>query len=188
MSGDSASRRKERGMEQAKSSDSLAPGTLAVLAATPAVFQALFAGQPEEALARRGVEGWSAKDVLAHLISIQQPAIIDRVRAMVDADLPALPDVDETVTLERSGLRDRPARELMAKFVDERARAVAYLQSLTPEQLRRRGRHQLAGEISAADAVHHMTYHDLLHIAQAANLLSEPIERSRGALGTAFPD
>ena len=45
MSGDSASRRKERGMEQAKSSEGLAPGTLAVLAATPAVFQALFAGQ-----------------------------------------------------------------------------------------------------------------------------------------------
>jgi len=168
-------------------SDVLAPGTLAVLAATPAVLEALFAGQPEQAVNRRGVEGWSAKDVLAHLVSIQPLTLVERVRAMVEGDVPSLPDIDEHLTLERSGLRDRPAPELVAKFTEERARAMAFLDSLTHDQLRRRGRHEVAGEISAADAIHHMAYHDLLHIAQAANLLAEPIERSRGAMRTAFP-
>jgi hypothetical protein len=32
-----------------------------------------------------------------------------------------------------------------------------------------------------------MAYHDLLHLAQAANLLAEPMQRRRGALGEAFP-
>jgi len=172
---------------EASSEDGLAPGTLAVLRATPAVFEALFGGQPEDVLDRRGVEGWSAKDVLAHVLSIQQPAIVERVRLMVDGDVPSLPDVDEHVTLERSGLRGRPARELLQKFTEERAQAMAFLEALKPDQLRRRGRHELAGEICAADAIHHMAYHDLLHIAQAAGLLADPIERLRGAMREAFP-
>jgi uncharacterized damage-inducible protein DinB len=165
----------------------LAPGTLAVLRATPAVFEALFAGQPDAALERRGVEGWSAKDVLAHLVSMQPLTLVARVRAIVEEDMPSLPDIDEQETLAQSGLRDRPAAELIAQFVKERAMAMVFLDGLSPDQLRRRGRHQVAGEISAADAVHHMAYHDLLHIAQAANLLAEPIEQSRGAMRTAFP-
>jgi DinB superfamily len=175
-------------MERANaSSEELVPGTLAVLAATPAVFEGLFRGQPKEATDRRGVEGWSAKDVLAHLIAIQPGAVVERVRLIVEGGGSLLPNIDEHETLERSGLRDRPVGELLGRFVDERGRAVAFLEALTPEQLRRRGRHALAGEITAADAIHHMTYHDLLHIAQAANLLSEPIEQSRGPMRTAFP-
>jgi uncharacterized damage-inducible protein DinB len=169
------------------SNTSLALGTPAVLRTTPAVFEALFAGQPHVALERRGVEGWSAKDVLAHLVSIQPLTLVARVRAIVEEDVPSLPDIDEQDTLARSGLRDRPAAELVAKFVEERARAMAFLDGLSDDQLRRRGRHQVAGEITAADAIHHMAYHDLLHIAQAANLLAEPIEQSRGAMRTAFP-
>ena len=175
-------------MERANaSSESLAAGTLAVLAATPAVFEAMFRGQPEETVDRRGVEGWSAKDVLAHLIAIQPGAVVERVRLIVEGGDRLLPNIDEHETLERSGMRDRPAEELLAKFVEERGRAVAFLEALTPERLRRRGRHALAGEITAADAIHHMAYHDLLHIAQAANLLSEPIEQSRGSMRSAFP-
>ena len=45
----------------------------------------------------------------------------------------------------------------------------------------RRGRHELAGEISVADAIHHMAYHDLLHLAQASNLLAEPMQRRHGS-------
>ncbi len=174
-------------MEETKSSERLAPGALAVLGSTPVVFRALFDGQPDEAVERRGVEGWSAKDVLAHLISIQGPAIVERVRRMVDEDVPALPDVDEKVTLQESGLRERPARELVVTFAEKRRIAVDFLRGLTPDRLRRRGVHSLAGEITVADAIHHMAYHDLLHIAQAANLLAEPIEKNRGGLGKAFP-
>jgi hypothetical protein len=165
----------------------LAPGTLAVLSSTPRVFHALFDGQPEEALSRPGDEGWSPNDVLAHLISIQGPALVDRVRAILDGDLPLLPDADEHKILAASGLRGRPARELLQMFTERRAQAMLLLERMQPEDLRRRGRHELAGEVSAADVIHHMAYHDLLHVAQAAGLLAEPIERRRGAMREAFP-
>lgn len=167
--------------------DSLAPGTLTFMAATPAVLQALFARQSEDLLSRPGKEGWSPKDVLAHLISIQQPALVDRVKAMLDHDLPALPDVNEHETLERSGLRGRPTQELLQTFAEERRRAMVFLESLGEEEICRRGRHELAGEISVADAIHHMAYHDLLHLAQISNLLAEAIEMRRGAMREAFP-
>ena len=170
-----------------QAAESLAPGALAVLASTPAVFEALFAGQPKDALDRPGDEGWSPKDVLAHLISIQGPALVDRVTAMLDSELPLLPDADEHRLLEASGLRGRPERELLRMFSERRAQAMSLLERLRPEDLRRRGRHELAGEVSVADVIHHMAYHDLLHIAQASDLLAEPIRRRRGAMGEAFP-
>ena len=167
--------------------EGLASGTTAILASTPKVLEALFDGQPEDALDRPGEEGWSPKDVLAHLISIQGPALVDRVKAMLDSDLPLLPDADEQKLLAASGLRGRAARELLQTFCEQRAQAVSLLDRLRPADLRRRGRHELAGEVSVADVIHHMAYHDLLHIAQAANLLAEPIRRRRGAMGEAFP-
>jgi hypothetical protein len=173
--------------QSAESGPDLAPGVLAVLASTPSVFDALFAAQPEDALDRPGDEGWSPKDVLAHLISIQGPALVDRVTAMLERDLPLLADADEQKLLAASGLRGRPAGVLLRMFREDRGPAVSILERLRPDDLRRRGRHQVAGEITVADAVHHMAYHDLLHIAQAADLLARPIRRRRGAMGEAFP-
>ena len=167
--------------------DSLAPGTLTFMAAMPAVLQTLFARQSQDILGRRGREGWSPKDVLAHLISIQQPALVDRVKAMLDRDLPLLPNVDEHETLEQAGLRDRPTQELLQTFTKQRGKAMRFLESLGQEEMRRRGSHELAGEISVADAIHHMGYHDLLHLAQISNLLAEAIEMRRGAMREAFP-
>ncbi len=167
--------------------ESLAPGTLTFMAAMPAVLQALFARQSEGILSKPGREGWSPKDVLAHLISIQQPAIVDRVKAMLDHDLPALPNVDEHETLEQSGLRGRPTQELLRTFTEQRGKAMLFLESLGQEEMRRRGSHELAGEITVADAIHHMAYHDLLHLAQISNLLAEAIEMRRGAMREAFP-
>jgi hypothetical protein len=180
---------KERNMAKRpqESEHNLAPGTLAVLAATPAVFDALFAEQRQGALDRLGDEGWSPNDVLAHLASIQRVALVGRVKAMLESDLPTLPDVDEHENLAAMGLRGRPAAELLHIFRDERAQAMLLFNSLRPDDLQRRGRHSLAGEITVADALHHMAYHDLLHIAQAANLLAEPISGRRGAMGEAFP-
>jgi hypothetical protein len=165
----------------------LAPGTLAILAATPAVFDALFAAQPDEALDRPGDEGWSPNDVLAHLASIQRIALVVRVKTMLEGNLPLLPDVDEHENLAAFGLRGRRAGELLGIFSEERAQAMLLFSSLQPEDLGRRGRHSLAGEITVADALHHMAYHDLLHVAQAADLLAGPIQGRRGAMGEAFP-
>ena len=56
------------------------------------------------------------------------------------------------------------------------------LRALTPDDLTRPGQHSVAGEVRIADIVHHIAYHDLLHIGQVAGLLAAPIEQRRGAM------
>lgn len=138
-------------------------------------------------LERPNEEGWSPKDVLAHLASIQGPALVERVKAMLDAELPLLVSVDEHENLERFGLRGRSGDALLKLYAEERAEAMVFLEGLGPEEIRRRGRFAAAGEITVADAIHHMAYHDLLHIGQVSEMLAGPIQRRRGGLGEAFP-
>ena len=54
-----------------------------------------------------GPEGWSARDVVAHLASIQRQANVQRVRLMLDHDNPVIPNMDEDEVLNASGFRSR---------------------------------------------------------------------------------
>jgi hypothetical protein len=161
---------------------------MAVLESTPRTLTALLAGLPVEVTTDPGPEGWSPRDVVAHLLSVQEPALVDRVRLIVENDDPFVPNVDEDAALASSGLRDRTIADLLDRFERERAAAVAWLQTLPQGSLERQGRHEIAGRITAADAVNHDAYHDLLHIRQVISLLIPALERARGALGDAFPD
>jgi len=160
----------------------LDPAALEVLATTPAVLRALLAKLPEATVSAAGAEGWSPKDVVAHLASIQRAAVIERIGALLSGDGAAVPNLDEDAALAQSGLRGRPAEDALAVFAELRAEAMVLLRSIEPARLGQRGKHSVAGEISVADIIHHCAYHDLLHIEQIARLLSVPIERERGAM------
>ena len=158
----------------------LAAGTHAVLAATPNALRALLDGAPPELLREPLDEGWSIADVVAHLIVINERGLRERVEGMLAADNPTVPDVNEEESLAASGLRGRPASELLDRFESERAEVVAWLDTLSAADLARPGRHELVGPITAADVVHHMAYHDGLHVAQIARMLASPADRARG--------
>jgi DinB family protein len=164
----------------------LAAGTIDVLASTPATLRALLVGMPRDAVEQPGPEGWSARDVVAHLLARHDDALVGRVRAMLDQDDPSIPDIPDETGLD--ALRGRPVAELCDEFASRRAEATAWLRTLTDEQLARGGRHEIAGAITIADVLHHLAYHDLVHLAQAARLIAAPMERRRGAIGAAFPD
>jgi hypothetical protein len=166
----------------------LAQSTIEVLESTPQTLRALLSSLPEEVATQPGDEGWSARDVLAHLISVQQPALVERVRLIVENDHPLIPNVDEEAVLASSGLRERRMSELLDLFAQERAEAVAWVRGLPAGSLAKGGQHEIAGLITAADQLNHFAYHDLLHIRQIVGLLIPRLERSRGAMGDAFPD
>jgi len=69
-----------------------------------------------------------------------------------------------------------------------RGEAMEMVRGLEPEQLGRTGRHEVAGTITIEGILHHVAYHDLLHIAQIAKLLSLPLDARRGGMATSFPD
>ena len=165
----------------------LAPSTLDVLTSTPATLRALLGGLPDHVVTMPGNEGWSPRDVLAHLASVQAPAFDQRIRLILSADTPPVPNVDEDEALASSGYRERDVRELLMIFEAERTVAIDFLRSLGEDELERRGRHALAGEITVCDVIHHEAYHDLAHLRQICALLEHPIEAMRGAMRTAFP-
>ena len=155
------------------------PAALDTLAATPAALRALLGGLPQTVVEAPADADWSPKDVVAHLLS-RAPVQAARLRAMLEADDATLPYSDERAGLERSGLRSRPLDQLLDEFERRRADDLRWLREITPPQAARTGRHEVAGEISVADAIHHHAYHDLLHVEQLARMLAGRFEPLRG--------
>lgn len=163
-------------------SDTSVRAAIEVLASTPATMRALLAAMPDALVGTPGGEGWSAKDVLAHLVSLTGPALLDRVRPMLDQDDPPIPNVDEQELLERSGLRTWPVAALLDEFGRQRSDAATWLRGLTPAALARTGRHSVAGRLTVTEIIHHKAWHDLLHVRQVCALLAAPLEERRGAM------
>ncbi len=155
---------------------------LDVFGSTPATLRALLGKLPDEAVSTPGDEGWSAKDVVAHLVSLYGPTLVDRIRPILDHDEPPIPNADEAAILEASGLRRKPLAELLDELDRQRRDAVAWLRGLSDEQLQRVGIHSAAGRVTVADLIHHKAWHDLLHIEQVCRLLAEPLDERRGAM------
>src|SRR5438105_2138345 len=107
-------------------------------------------------------------------------------RAMLDQDDPSIPDIPDETGLD--ALRGRPLAELCDEFASRREEATAWLCTLSAAQLARGGRHEVAGAITIRDVLHHLAYHDLLHVAQSARLIAARMEQRRGAMRDAFPD
>jgi hypothetical protein len=163
-------------------STALDPRALDILNAAPAAFRALLAGLPDAAVEAPGDEGWSPRDVIAHMQSTEGAAFHDRIEALAAGGRPAIANYDEQLELDRSGLRIRPAGELLDRFAELRAQSVATLRALDPAAYANSGDHATVGEISLADLIHHRSYHDTLHIAQVATLLGAPLDPLRGKL------
>ena len=155
---------------------------LGVLVSTPATLRGLLGSLPDDVVAAPGSEGWSPKDVVAHLLSLNGPTLIDRVRPMIEYDDPRIPSVDEHAVLERSGLRALTLDALLEEFARQREDAVAWLRTLPSDALSRPGQHGTAGRVTVADIIHHKAWHDLLHIGQVCHMLAAPLDEQRGAM------
>jgi hypothetical protein len=160
----------------------LAPAALDVLEQTPAVLRSILAPLPAGVAEAPGAEGWSPHDVVAHLASLTGPTFVDRVTLMLEQDDPLVPGVDEHEVLEASGLRRTPLGALLDGFAAHRAEAVAWARRITPGQLARTGRHEVAGPLTVAEVINHKAWHDLMHIRQALTLIGEPLDAGRGAM------
>ena len=154
---------------------------LAVLEATPATMRALLVSVPDAIVERRGAEGWSAKDVLAHLV-VNEGVANERFARIAAEEMPAIANVEEQQALDASGMRALPVVDLLREFERRRRLGTIHLRRQSLEALGRQGRHEVAGPISALDLLHHRAWHDLNHIRQAAALLAEPLDEHRGNL------
>lgn len=149
----------------------IAPLVPAIIAHTPAVLRVLLADLDFATLQRPNPEGWSIKDIVAHLHDMEGIAFTERIARMLAEDAPLLPSGDAAEHLAAGNYAARGLDELLSELAAMRAEHVVWLLALTPQHLARPAQHHQAGIITVADIVHQWAYHDLAHLHQVLELL-----------------
>ena len=120
-------------------------------------------------------DGWSPKDVAAHVLDTDAGVIRARIARIVGEERPFIRSIDPTARLQEGGYAARDIESLLVELEAHRRESLAWLRTLSPALLARTGEHDEAGEVSAADLVHQWAYHDLMHLQQAAAMLQAPL-------------
>jgi DinB superfamily len=150
---------------------SIDPAALSVIGETPTVLRALLAGLPGEVLREPNDEGWSLKDIVAHLYDVEGAAFGDRIQRMLTEDRPFIGSIDPPARLAAGGYASRELGELLDELQARRAENLSWLRGLTAQDLSRVGQHDEVGEISVLDIIHQWPAHDLSHLRQVALML-----------------
>jgi uncharacterized damage-inducible protein DinB len=139
-----------------------------LLQRTPRVLHELLAGLPESWLTARDTpNGWTARDVVGHLISAELDDWIPRAEIILnDGTSRAFESFDRFAHIERD--RDASLHQLLDRFAELRAASIMRLRELVIDEddLSRRGLHPELGEVTLGQHIATWTVHDLDHIAQ----------------------
>lgn len=136
---------------------------LGVLAGTPAALAALLEPLPPDLWAWSPAAGeWSPHEILSHLLHVETAAIPVRVRHMIEEDGAPFAGVTPAGAAETS----RTPTQMLADWQTAREANLAFLRSLSAEQLAHSGEHPRYGRISAREHIIEWAYHDLEHLRQ----------------------
>jgi hypothetical protein len=134
---------------------------LSTLRATPVTLAALIGGLDDASTAVRRGSGWSASEVVCHLLDGEQRTY-ERVIRIRDEHRPALPLFPD------DDYRDRSVARALASFTGLRLEHARLLEALEEKAWARTGVHEVEGELSILDVVRHTVAHDAEHLAQIA--------------------
>jgi hypothetical protein len=146
-----------------------------LLTAAPRTVRALLAAVPADAASRPVDGGWSANDVVAHLVDTESVAFTDRIRRILAEDRPSFPPIDPSERLGAAGYASWPLDKLLDAFEKVRAESVAMLRGQPAGAFERIGRHQEAGEVSVSDLANYAAVHDMMHLSQIAKMLQSQL-------------
>ena len=154
---------------------------LDLIGRTPRVLRALLVGLPLELIERPNDEGWSLKDIVAHLHDVEDVAFVERIQRMLTEDQPFIHSIDPPARLLAGGYASRETTELLDVLEQQRSAHVPWLRQLTPRDLVRSGEHDEAGDIRVIDVVHQWAAHDMAHLRQMALMLQQHLAPLMGA-------
>ena len=157
------------------------PAALELIARTPHVLRDLLLGLPQATLEAPNDEGWSLKDIVAHLLDVEGIAFVERINRMLNQARPAIATIDPPARLAAGGYATRSLADLLDELERRRSQDLDWLRGLTAEQLRRPGLHQEVGEIFVSDIAHQWAAHDMAHLRQLAMLLQQQLAPLMGA-------
>jgi len=119
---------------------------------------------PAERLERPVAEGWTARQVLAHLADFELVAAV-RVRVVLSVDRPTLPAYGQEEFTDRFSALETPAEALERLTVTRRA-TLRVLEAATDADWERTGTHPERGEEPLRRTVEMLSRHDAAHLAQ----------------------
>jgi uncharacterized damage-inducible protein DinB len=145
-----------------------------VLRQTPLVLKALMASLPEEwTNLSEGSEAWTPREVVGHLVYVEENDWIDRARHILEFG----PDkVFDPIDREGGFERFRTVRlsDLLEQFGELRTSNLLLLESLVgPEDLDKRGMHPDFGEVRLDQLLATWVVHDLNHVGQIVKTMAK---------------
>lgn len=148
--------------------------TLALLARTPAVLDALLRDLPEAWTSRNeGGESWSAFDIVAHLVHADRANWLPRARMILDVgEAQTFEPFDRWGHLQES--RDTAPGQVLDVFARLRAANLNEVRAwnLQPVDLKRRGRHPALGAVTLSALLATWATHDLTHLHQVSRVMA----------------
>lgn len=158
------------------------PATMALLARTPAVLDALLRDLPDSwILGNEGEGTWSAIEIVAHLIHGERTDWMVRTRMILrHADTQPFEPFDRWG--HTRDMQGKSVGQLLDEFAGARAHNLAELRTLdlSPEDLERRGRHPALGVVTLSQLLATWAAHDLTHLHQLSRVMAH---QYRAAVG-----
>ena len=154
----------------------------AVLTRTPATFDALLRGLPEQwTTATEGPGTWSPYAVIGHLIHGEKTDWLPRVMVILEHG----PDHPFESFDRDAQFRDsegKPMSSLLDEFAERRADNLVQLRALDfqPAQLELVGTHPALGRVTLRQLVATWTAHDLAHILQVSRVMAKRYKQEVG--------
>jgi hypothetical protein len=136
---------------------------------------------PRDVLEAPNPEGWSLKDIVAHVLDAEGIAFVERINRMLHEERPYIRSIDPPARLIEGGYAARDLDDLLNALDGQRAEHAAWLGSLSQVELARTGEHDTVGEIRVADIAHQWAAHDMAHLRQMALMLQTYFAPRMGA-------
>jgi hypothetical protein len=128
-----------------------------------------------------GGDTWSAHAVIAHLIHAEHDDWMPRIRLILESG-----DAQEFAPFDREGNSRYSAGKSMAQLLDEfaqcRAQNLEEVRALhlTPEDLKRKGRHPALGSVTLSELLATWAAHDLTHLHQISRIMAHQLRQAVG--------
>jgi hypothetical protein len=157
------------------------PAAVALIGRTPLVLRALLVGLPTDVLEKPNPEGWSLRDIVAHLHDVEGVAFTERIGRMLREERPFIGSIDPPARLVAGDYASRSLNKVLDDLEHQRAEHVTWLLVLRHTELARVGEHDTVGEIRVVDIAHQWAAHDMVHLRQVALMLQEYLAPMMGA-------
>ena len=144
------------------------------LRAFPDEVRRLIESAPAARLRVRAADGtFSLVEQAWHLADLETEGYGVRIEKILAEDHPQLPDFRGDVIAEERRYLELELEPALKKFAESRARNLARIESLTPDQMQRSGQQEGVGRVTIARVLEMMSEHDAGHAAELHALLSD---------------